>query len=168
MTEVFRDSGAIVELGADWLTRLKEAAMRSPLGRSRVCVHADDAAQVQEMIIALRDDVLFRPHRHLGKTESFHMIEGVIDIVIFDDAGAPVRTVALAEPSRGGSFYYRLNEPMYHTVVPRTPMVVFHETTSGPFVRTDTDYAQWAPEEPEQLRAFLQDARAITAAAERA
>jgi cupin fold WbuC family metalloprotein len=164
MTEMFRESAAIVEIGADWLARLKAEATASPLGRCRVCVHVDDAAMVQEMILALRQDVLFRPHRHPNKTESFHMIEGALDIVVFDAAGTPLRAVQLGAIGSGRSFYYRLNEALYHAILPRTPLVVFHETTTGPFSKTDADFADWAPEDPNELREFLENAMTRAAA----
>jgi cupin fold WbuC family metalloprotein len=163
MTEVFRECGSIVEIGPDWLTRLKTCAVESPLGRCRVCVHVDDAAMVQEMILAMRQDVLFRPHRHPGKTESFHMIEGALDIVVFDEGGSPIRAVQLAASGSGKPFYYRLNEALYHAILPRTPLVVFHETTTGPFSKDDAQFAEWAPRESVKLRAFLEDALAAVA-----
>jgi cupin fold WbuC family metalloprotein len=119
---------------------------------------------VQEMILALRQDVLFRPHRHPNKTESFHLIEGALDIVVFDAGGTPLRKVELAAIGGGKSFYYRLNESLYHAILPRTPLVVFHETTTGPFVRTDADFADWAPQEPAVLREFLENAMKQAAA----
>jgi cupin fold WbuC family metalloprotein len=164
MTEVFRECGSIVEIGPDWLSRLKTSAIESPLGRCRVCVHVDDAAMVQEMILAMRQDVLFRPHRHPGKTESFHMIEGALDIVVFDEGGIPARAIQLAAVGGGKPFYYRLNEALYHAILPRTPLVVFHETTTGPFSKDDAQFAEWAPQEVPELRAFLEDAMKVAAA----
>jgi cupin fold WbuC family metalloprotein len=163
MTEVFRECPSVVEIGSDWLARLKAAAIESPLGRCRVCVHIDDAATVQEMVLAIRQDVLFRPHRHLEKTESFHMIEGALDVVVFDEAGTPIRAVQLAAIGGGKPFYYRLNEALYHAILPRTPVVVFHETTAGPFLGNDTQFADWAPQEPLSLRTFLEDAMKMAA-----
>ena len=158
MKEIFRECSPIVEIGPDWFARLKTSAIESPLGRSRVCVHVDDAATVQEMILALRQDVLFRPHRHLTKTESLHMVEGALDVVVFDEGGTPIRGIQLAAIGSGRPFYYRLNEALYHAILPRTPLVVFHETTAGPFSKNDAQFADWAPQEPPQLRAFLENA----------
>jgi cupin fold WbuC family metalloprotein len=164
MPEVYRECHSIVEIGPDWLARLKTAAIESPLGRCRVCVHVDDAAPVQEMILAMRQDVLFRPHRHPEKTESYHVIEGALDVVVFDEAGTPLRAIELAAIGSGKLFYYRLNEPLYHAVLPRTPVVVFHETTAGPFSKNDAQYADWAPHETLSLRAFLENAMKLAAA----
>ena len=101
MPEVFREKGDIVEIGSDWLARLKAAASESPLRRSRVCLHADDDAPVHEMILVLCQDTLFQPHRHLTKAESFHMIEGELDLVIFDEDGAPARMIQLGAAGSG-------------------------------------------------------------------
>jgi len=158
VTEIFRDCGSIVEIGPDWLARLKASAIESPRGRSRVCVHVDDSATVQEMILAVRRDVLFRPHRHPNKTESFHMIEGALDIIVFDEGGRPIRAIQLAAIGGDKPFYYRLNEALYHTILPRTPLVVFHETTTGPLSKNDAEFADWAPQEPLELRTFLENA----------
>jgi cupin fold WbuC family metalloprotein len=158
VSEIYRERDAVVEIGPDWLTRLKTSAINSPLGRSRVCVHVDDTAKVQEMILAMRQDVLFRPHRHVDKTESFHMIEGALDIVLFDEQGTPFRAINLAAVGGGKPFYYRMNESLFHAILPRTPMVVFHETTTGPFVKDDAIFADWAPQEPAALRAFIENA----------
>jgi cupin fold WbuC family metalloprotein len=164
MTEIFRECDPIVEIGPDWLSRLKTSAIESPLGRSRVCVHVDDATAVQEMILAMRQDVLFRPHRHPNKTESFHMIEGALDVVVFDEGGRPIRGIQLAAIGGGKSFYYRLNEAHYHAILPRTPLVIFHETTTGPFSKNDAQFADWAPPDPLELRAFLENAMRAAAA----
>jgi cupin fold WbuC family metalloprotein len=164
MTEVFRECDAIVEIGPDWLVRLKRAALDNPLGRSRVCVHVDDAATVQEMIIAMRQDVLFPPHRHLKKTESFHMVEGALDIVVFELNGTPIRAIRVAAVGSGKPFYYRLNESLFHAILPRTPLVVFHETTTGPFSTNDAQFADWAPQDPLRLRTFLEDAMKVATA----
>lgn len=155
---VFRQTDDIVEIGPDWLPRLKAAANASPLRRARVCLHRAAEDAVQEMIIALCRDVLFRPHRHHGKTESFHLIEGELDLVIFDEAGTPLRTVRMGCAGSGRTFCYRLNAALYHALLPRTPHVVFHETTTGPFVEGDAQFAPWAPADTSALRQFIEDA----------
>jgi hypothetical protein len=44
-------------------------------------------------------------------------------------------------------FFYRMADPLFHTAIVRTETVLFHETTTGPFVREQTEFAVWAPEE---------------------
>ena len=50
MPEVFTHSEPLVEVGPDWLTRLKTAAEESPLRRARLCLHVTPNDTVQEMI----------------------------------------------------------------------------------------------------------------------
>jgi cupin fold WbuC family metalloprotein len=157
MTEVFRNSDDIVAVGADWLQRLKEAARNSPLRRSRLCLHRTDQDLVQEMIIVLMKDVLFRPHRHLDKSESFHIIEGELHVLIFNDAGVPIRTIHMGPAGSGRTFCYRLRTPAWHAILPISDIVVMHETTRGPFVPGKATFAPWAPSGGEELRAFLVD-----------
>jgi cupin fold WbuC family metalloprotein len=85
--------------------------------------------------------------------------EGVLDVVIFRDDGSVREVVSMGDGASGSNFYYRLAEPAYHTVVLRSDLVVFHETTNGPFRREETETAPWAPPEgnAEQARQYLAD-----------
>jgi cupin fold WbuC family metalloprotein len=157
MTEVFKTTDQVVEIGDLWIGRLKAAASASPLRRSRVCLHLASTDNIQEMILALCSDVLFKPHRHLNKTESFHIIEGELDVVVFTESGETLRVVQMGPIGSGKTFCYRLNASLYHALLPRTPFVVFHETTEGPFLIDSAQYAPWAPEERAELRAFLEE-----------
>src|SRR5262245_15809625 len=121
MPDVFKHTDAIIEIGPDWLARLKRAAQESPLRRARVCLHTAPEDAIQEMIIALCKDTLFRPHRHRDKTESFHIVEGELDLIVFDDGGRPSRIIQMGPIASGKTFCYRLNAPLYHALLPRTP-----------------------------------------------
>ena len=50
----------------------------------------------------------------------------------------------------GEIFYHRLADAWFHTVIPTSEMVVFHETTNGPFRRQDTIFAPWSPPEDDR------------------
>lgn len=157
MKEVFHNRDDVALVDESWITFLKDRALQTPLRRSRLCLHraADDV--VQEMIIVMCKDVLFRPHRHKAKTESFHMIEGILDLVLFDDEGRPEKTVRLGPLGSGHIFCHRLCVPQFHAVLPISEFVVMHETTTGPWVQGDAEFAPWAPTDPVALQAFLED-----------
>jgi cupin fold WbuC family metalloprotein len=155
---VFHNADDYALVGPEWIERLKSAAMRSPQRRARLCLHRSNDDALHEMIIALRSDCLFQPHRHPNKTESFHLIEGRLAVVIFDDQGAPVRSLLLTPPGQGGLICYRMCIPAFHAVLPLDEVVVFHEITNGPFRQGDAVVAPWAPGEAEPLRAFLYQA----------
>ncbi len=157
MPEVFTQQEEILQVGPDWLARLKQAAAASPLRRARLCLHRNNEDPLHEMLIVLCADVLFRPHRHLRKTESFHVIEGELHVLVFDDAGAVLRTIHMGPPDSGRVFFYRLNGSHWHAILPRSQFVVFHETTDGPFIPNEALFAPWAPTDPIELRRFLED-----------
>lgn len=140
--EVFLAPGPIAEIGASDIAMLREAARAAPKRRARINTHGDGADPLHEMIIALAQDTYIRPHKHPAKSESFHIIEGAVDIVVLDDAGEIVRVVSL---SRDGSFFYRMSRPLFHTLLIRSELLVIHETTNGPFDPAGTVFAAFAP-----------------------
>jgi cupin fold WbuC family metalloprotein len=109
------------------------------------------------MIIVLCREVLFRPHRHANKTESFHVIEGEFDMIVFDDDGQPKRVILMGSPESGRIYCYRLCTNAWHTLLPRSDIAVYHEVTTGPFdPGQPAEFAPWAPTEPKALRRFLE------------
>jgi cupin fold WbuC family metalloprotein len=168
--EVFRNSEAIVTVGREWVSRLRAAAAASPRGTARLCLHRSDSDPVQEMVIALTDASVFPPHRHLQKSESFHILDGRLAVLIFDTNGALMERIELASDDvDGGVRMYRLSEPFWHTVYPRSPYVVFHETTTGPYEpeRDGTEVAPWAPQDEDALRRFVAEHADVTGAVRR-
>jgi cupin fold WbuC family metalloprotein len=152
--EVFVAEGSIVRFGAAEIAFVKEKAAASARRRARICAHQDSDELLHEMLIGIAPDSYIHPHRHTAKVESFHVVEGVVDVVIFDDAGAVREVVPLGvgDPSR--SFFYRLSESAFHTLLIRSDWLVIHEVTNGPFRREETVLAPFAPDEsaPEPIR----------------
>lgn len=145
--EVWFAEGPVLRIGRQDLARLKERARKNRRGRMRICAHLDPEDKLHEMLIVLTGNAYIRPHRHAGKTESFHIIEGAADVVIFEETGPIAEIVRMGDGSSARPFYYRLSEPLYHTVVVRSELIVFHEVTNGPFDPSDTIFPAWAPPE---------------------
>ncbi len=142
----------VTTVGPVEIDRVKRMALASPIGRARICAHRSVDDLLHEMLIVLVSGRYVRPHAHRGKSESFHMIEGAITIVLFDDDGKISRLVDLsAEP--GNTFYYRLATPLFHSVIAHGKLAVFHETTNGPFNPEDTLFPSWAPDESNPIAA---------------
>jgi len=134
----------IVSLNYSVLNQLNHMAVSSPKHRARVCVHKDNTALIQEMIIQINHGSYICPHRHDNKCESFHLIKGDADIVVFKDDGEIEKVIRF---SKDHSFYYRLDSNLFHTIILRSESVVFHEVTNGPFVQNATEFASFAPVE---------------------
>jgi cupin fold WbuC family metalloprotein len=141
---------------------LAERARQNARRRARLCAHPDARDRLHEMLIVLDRETYIRPHRHAGKSESFHIIEGELDVVIFHDDGSVREVVRMGPFGSGRAFYYRLMENCFHTVLICSPFALFHETTNGPFNRSDTEFAPWSPAEGElQAAEFMEKMRAL-------
>ncbi|MGZ0080398.1 WbuC family cupin fold metalloprotein [Methylomonas sp. YC3] len=138
----------IVSIDYSVLTLLNQMAVSSPKNRARVCAHKDNTALIQEMIIQINHGSYICPHRHDNKCESFHLIEGKADIVVFKDSGEIHKVIQF---DRDHSFYYRLDSNLFHTIVVRSEVLIFHEVTNGPFVQNATEFAKFAPAEGDQM-----------------
>ena len=105
------------------------------------------------MLIAISAKSYIHPHKHLGKSESLHIVDGIVDVVVFDDLGEIVEIIELGDARSGRNFYYRLSESAFHTLLIRTDFLVVHEVTNGPFLRENTVIADFAPSEEQVAEA---------------
>lgn len=164
--EVFQAVGGVVAVSAADVAAVTAKGTTNPRKRARLCAHPGPADRLHEMLIVLDRGTYIRPHRHAGKSESFHVIEGELDVVIFTENGDVRDVVRMGPYSSGKAFFYRLAEPCFHAVLVRSPFALFHETTNGPFDRTDTEFAPWAPAEgAPEVAAFVEQLRHRTAVA---
>lgn len=155
--EVIYINEPIVRIKPAEITLLKKKAVKNARKRIRICTHRDVNDAIHEMLIVHTKGAYIRPHKHFNKTESFHVIEGDLKVVVFNDAGNIKEVIDMGGYTSGKDFYYRLADSDFHTVIPISDLVVFHEITNGPFIREDTVFADWAPAETdyEQQKLFL-------------
>lgn len=156
MQNVFHSKQGYASVGQEWIDKLKDLALKSPMRRARFCLHRTDNDLLHEMVIALARDCTFRPHKHEAKSESYHMIEGRMVFIMFSDSGIPIEAALLAPHGQKGMVSFRISDPIYHAVIPLDDVVVYQETTTGPFKKDEATIASWAPAEPHALRAFLE------------
>lgn len=145
--DVLRPDLELPRLGDADVETLRDTVRNSSRYRNRFCGHADSAEALHEMIICLHANTYVRPHRHHGRAESVHVIDGFADLVLFTDQGVVDRVVPLGPWGSGCTWYVRLSRPVFHTLVLRGEDFVFQETTLGPFRREDTEMAAWAPDD---------------------
>ncbi|MEY3775468.1 MAG: hypothetical protein RLZZ129_2248 [Verrucomicrobiota bacterium] len=145
--DVLKLEAELPVLGDEAVARLRAEVRLSTRMRNRYTAHAFSTDTLHEMLICLHADGYVRPHRHHGKAESLHVVEGFADLILFSKDGAIDRVVPLGPYGSGRTWYVRLSLPVYHTLVLRGEDFIFQETTLGPFKREDTEMAPWAPEE---------------------
>ncbi len=155
--EVFVAEDQIVQVDGPQLETLKAQAARNPRQRARICAHKDVQDKLHEMLIVLARGAYVRPHKHLHKPESFHVIEGTATVIFFDEAGKVEEIIRIGDFDSGSPFYFRNDDPRFHTQIVTSDFLVFHETTNGPFNRADTVFAPWSPEESDvvAVKAFM-------------
>ena len=145
--EVFYAEGRIVTLGLSDLDFLKLQAKRNLRKRARLCTHVHVGDPLHEMLIINLRDTYVRPHKNTDKPKSFQVLEGAMDVVMFDDAGEVRAVTRLGHYGSGFPSYFRLHETRYHTLRTLSDLVLFLETTIGPFRPGDTVFAPWSPED---------------------
>lgn len=145
--QVIFNTQEVAKIDENVVQDLKRKALGAPDKHSRLCLHRSLDDPVHEMIIVHCRGAYIRPHKHQDQAESFCMIEGDMLVVLFDDEGNQVDRFRMAERSAGKCFACRIEKSRWHTMVPLSEVVVFLETTSGPF-RPDTHnvLAPWSPE----------------------
>jgi len=129
---------------------LQTVAQANVRNRSRICAHQTVRDDIHEMVIYHPKGTYVRPHKHMGKDESFHLISGEIDLVMFDESGNIVEVLQMGNYESGKTFYYRISANTFHAQIFRKD-TIFHEVTKGPFDKRDTVAAHWAPDEQEAI-----------------
>src|SRR4051812_4507478 len=103
--EVFLTQGAIATVGPDDIATLRAAVAKTPKRRARINAHPGGDDLLHEMIIAIEPGSYIRPHKHPGKSEAFHIIEGAVNIVVFDERGDIDQVVSLSAQGGPSPFY---------------------------------------------------------------
>ncbi len=140
------DANGLLAVDYSILEQLRNAARLSELKRSRLCAHRHLDDRIHEMLIGFCADSYVRPHRHSSKIESFHVIEGIIEVVVYDDAGTIKHRQLLGALSSGYPFYFRADNHDWHSVLVHSEFALVHETTNGPFNASESEFASWSPE----------------------
>lgn len=144
---------------SDMCDELKRRASISPRKRYRLCLHQTHDSLIQEMVIVAHKDTFMPPHRHpLGKTESYHVIEGQMTVYLFNDGGDVIGNFDLAGASSDLPHLYRLSGRHWHMPVPQSEWLIYHECFTGPFEKDrDVEYPSWLPNEENdmEVRDFL-------------
>ncbi len=145
--EVYVADERIVSVGRKEMDFLKARVGETSRKRVRLCAHPTTENTLHEMFVVYMDMTYVKPNLHLGKDESLHILEGEADFFFFDNEGRVTEIIPLGSYDSGRQFYCRVPASAWHTIVMKSDRLVIHEVTPGPFVRSDTVWAPWAPDE---------------------
>lgn len=137
----------------DQFMGLHDQAKASPRLRQHQNIHASHEAPFQRLFIAFGLDSYVRPHRHhlVPKDETLVAVQGLLGVLVFDNAGQVVQQFKLGTQSHAGPDVgpvVDMPAGTWHTVLALTPDAVLLEGKAGPFdPQGPREFAEWAPEE---------------------
>lgn len=157
--EVFYSGDKISYISNEEIEYLKHLAGLNPRKRIRLCAHKGKNDTLHEMFIVHKQGCYVTPHKHIGKVESMAIIEGEVDVILFENDGNIKKIIQMGDRNSGKNFYQRIADPIYHSMIIRSEFLVFHEITEGPFLREKTIFAPWAPpiENSYEIENFIQN-----------
>ena len=131
-------------LKASHIQQLIEHSIAEGRVNTRICLHSAPPDPFHDMIIVEYQHNYYPPHRHPQKGETHHIIQGEMAVLVFDDKGSVTNGTILGGPS--GSVVSRVGTGLWHTILPLSEIVVYHESKPGPFLgEQDRIFPDWAP-----------------------
>jgi cupin fold WbuC family metalloprotein len=126
-------------------------AAESPRLRMNHNFHSGADDNPHRFLNVLLRGTYIRPHRHSDppKSESFLVLEGIAEVILFNDSGAITARHQLGAVSEEGRVWgIDIAPGVWHTILPRTARAVCFEVKPGPWLpATDKEFATWAPAE---------------------
>ena len=128
-----------------------EKAAASPRRRMNHNFHSGPQDNPHRFLNVLLRGTYIRPHRHAAppKAESFLVLEGEAEVVLFNHEGRVTDRYRLGTQSAEGRTWGIDLEPgVWHTILALTDRVVCFEVKPGPWEpSSDKEFAAWAPKE---------------------
>ena len=162
---VYSTQGPVVWISRSEIDFLQGVAAKSSSRKARVLLHGSSDEDLHEMLIVHSIGQYIQPHINLDSAKSFVVLEGEMAVVLFNDVGTISNCVQLGVSNGASAFLLRLDDPVFHTVVPISATVTFLETVKGPHMQTH--YAPFAPapndtSESEKYMMWLMEELAIS------
>ncbi len=117
------------------LQKLLLLASGSERLRAHFCLHNSHQDKVQRILIGLNKGTYIPPHFHKNHWEHFQVIDGDVDLFIFDIDGVVVDIIHLN--SNGDSLLVEIEPHTIHTLVCRSQQAIVLEIKEGPFIESE-------------------------------
>ena len=106
----------------------------------RLCLHPSTKSKHHDMIILQQRINFYAPHKHLKKGETYHIIKGEMVCVLFNEKGIIKKFCKLKKND-----IFRTPTNVYHTMMPVSKFVIYHESKNGPFLKkNDSIFSNWS------------------------
>ena len=105
----------------------------------RICLHKILIDKHHDMVILQQKKNFYLPHKHLKKGETYHIIKGSMASILFNNNGKIKKIYKLKKDD-----IFRTPLNTYHTMIPLTKFVIYHESKIGPFLKkNDSIFPKW-------------------------
>ena len=109
--EVYHSKEDFFSLDKTDINRLIYLAKETKRRRVRFCSHSNYQNLVHEMFIVHPKGAYVRPHKHINKSESMVVIQGLTNYVTFNDTGVIKEIISLGDYRSGKPFYQNKRPP---------------------------------------------------------
>ncbi len=104
--------------------------------RISICTHKDVNDPLHEMFVCYTKETSVGIHKHVGKDESFQVLEGELSFILYNDH-QDVDALILMQAGD----YVRVPKDRFHSIVLHSVYCILKVTTTGPFERDKTVWA---------------------------
>ena len=84
-SNVFYSNEKIFVFNKEMQNYLIDLISKSECEIARICAHNNHKDRLHEMVIVLKDSHYVAPHKHINKSESFHIIEGILGSIMGEE-----------------------------------------------------------------------------------
>lgn len=145
------------------LKELVVTAQDSERLRTNLNIHESGDAAVQRLFLVFEPGTYIRPHRHpqAHKWELLVILEGELDLLIFDDAGDVIDKIQMSSATNRA---VELSPNTWHSYISKQPGTLALEVKQGGYLPTpEQDFLPTSPaEQTDEAAAYLQWMKNIT------
>ena len=131
------------------LEEIAKKAAQSPRRRLNLNMHEDDE-DINYYYNVVYKDAYMPPHIHRNKHEYFHIDEGTMYLVEFDEEGNIINKVLMSaeeDLQNKAVRSYKVLKGTWHTIVIASDRAIMFEVKSGPYDPSVKEMATFAPAE---------------------
>ena len=147
----------IKKYSGDRLNELVATAQGSARMRTNLNIHESPDADVQRLFLAFEPGTYVRPHRHpqAHKWELFIVLEGELDLLLFNDLGEIVERITL---SAAATRVVEIPPNTWHSYISKKSGTLALEIKQGAYLPSpEEDFLSMSPaENTKEVAAYLQ------------
>ena len=144
--------GGVATIKPVELQQLLDDAARDPMKKARFCMHPSPEYPINHMIIASHYNTYVNPHLHHHSSVFYHMIQGAMRLIIFDDDGRVKEWYPLAAGQPDTAQFASHNPGVWHAHVYMSEWTIFSESVLSSAGAENSVDAPWGPDETEQAK----------------